>query len=505
MFPVVLLFIFFLSFFLRASGFFHNYPFWVDEFSTAVQSQFILKYGLSVFSNPNIYFEHHNILIHFVVALLFKVLGQNEWVARLPSLFIGSLIPLAVFSLTKYIFDRKTAVLAALLTTFSYFEIVWSRQARSYAILQFIIILATYFYFKIAYEKKERKKVYIIFLSILLVLGFISHSFFYIFIGSLLIDLLISHAKDLSKIFLRWWFYPIVVILSLLIIKIGIVGTFIHYLNNGGFGANNLWYYHAFLWREYGLVTFLSLLGGIVALVQKNKFIFLIGIYSLLHLIFITFIFAPYSSRYILPVYPFMLILMGYFFSELSEIVLRSKSRFFRSSAAVILVLFIVVNGHKFVNRPKKFYSVNHDFRDIALIDYHVIYDLIEKKGEIEKQNTAIIETWTARTYWYLGIDYKPTYFFKWPGNLPYFVNGDGEKVVPRNNNVRLIENLSDLKRTMAKYPKGFILIDDSSLPKDVLEYSEKKLKKELYLDHYPLDENPYSIWPATLYSWGVK
>ena len=41
----------------------------------------------------------------------------------------------------------------------------------------------------------------------------------------------------------------------------------------------------------------------------------------------------------------------------------------------------------------------------------------------------------------------------------------------------------------------------------DVIKYAKENFKKELYLESYPpeLLENPYSIWPATLYSWGFE
>jgi hypothetical protein len=183
---------------------------------------------------------------------------------------------------------------------------------------------------------------------------------------------------------------------------------------------------------------------------------------------------------------------------------LKKRASILYGAVPILLAIFIIINGHKFVNRPKQFYSVNHDFREIALIDYAQIYDLIKKKGQLYDRNTALIETWTARIYWYVGLNYEPTYMFTWKGNVPYVMNSDNEKIVPRTNHLRVIENRNDLEKAMSLYPKGFILIDDVSLPRDVIEYAEKNLKKELYLDHYTLDDNPYSIWPATLYSWGI-
>ncbi|PIP32281.1 hypothetical protein COX23_05550, partial [Candidatus Gottesmanbacteria bacterium CG23_combo_of_CG06-09_8_20_14_all_37_19] len=78
---LTLIFIFVISFFFRLYGIARNDPFWVDEFGTAIQARYVLKYGLSVFNNSNVNFEPHNITTHFLVALFFKLFGQKEWIA----------------------------------------------------------------------------------------------------------------------------------------------------------------------------------------------------------------------------------------------------------------------------------------------------------------------------------------------------------------------------------------------------------------------------------------
>ena len=75
--------IFCLSFFLRIYGSFNNYPFWVDEFSTAKQARYILEYGLGIFTDPYISFEFRNSTVNLLVAMLFKIGGQKEWIARI--------------------------------------------------------------------------------------------------------------------------------------------------------------------------------------------------------------------------------------------------------------------------------------------------------------------------------------------------------------------------------------------------------------------------------------
>ena len=90
-----------------------------------------------------------------------------------------------------------------------------------------------------------------------------------------------------------------------------------------------------------------------------------------------------------------------------------------------------------------------------------------------------------------------------------YLINNLGEKYIPNagHQQIRYIGEISDLQLAMSKYPKGFIWIDDTSLPADVINYAQENFKEELYLESYPpeLLENPYSIWPGTLYSWGFE
>lgn len=507
--PLLLVGITLIAFFLRFYGITHNNPFWVDEFSTAAQAQLFLRYGLGVFTNPNIFFEPHNITTHIMVAFFFKVFGFHEYAARLPFVIIGSLLPVFVFLVAKQLFDKRTAAIAALFTTFSYIEVTWSRQARDYVLIEFLVLVLLYLYNKILAKMKLNILEIVIFLGTIAV-GILSHPLFLIFLLVILMHWLYTERRILKNPI----FYFFLVALVLIMQRTGLLLAVINSYKSGFLKANNLWYYHSFLWREYGLITFIALCGLLMALKSNLKLTLLPFIYIILQLVFISFFFAPYTSRYLLPIFPFLFIFMAYAISYLTEIFCRFQKIKHANLIAILIALFIIGSGYKFVNKPKSFYSVNHDFREIAIIDYHEIYNIIKTAVAGSKEPVAIIETWPARVYWYLGLDYQPTYFFHWIneegtvnglGKQTNFVlNKNGDKIIPRTNNLILIGNLTDFKKVMSLYPRGFIFIDDSSLPQDVINFANTHLKKELYLDHYPLDDNPYSIWPATLYSWGI-
>lgn len=84
-----------------------------------------------------------------------KVFGLNELSTRLPSILIGSLIPIFLFFLIKEISPKsnKLAIIAAILTTFNPYNIHFSRGAWETNILTFELILASLFFFKYINKK----------------------------------------------------------------------------------------------------------------------------------------------------------------------------------------------------------------------------------------------------------------------------------------------------------------------------------------------------------------
>lgn len=499
-----------LSLIFRLAGLLHQYPFWVDEFSSANQAKLILKDlsgSLSYFSST---IEQNNRLSHLFIAGSFNLFGTSVWSAKLPFALFGSFIPAMIYLLTLKLSNKATAFSAGVLAALSYFFITWSVQARSYSLLQLLILANIYGYVKITNTSKLKKRYLILFL-ITLLLGISTHFFFYLLILSLAVHYALYNYSKIrliisGKSFLLWMFGIAAVVYNLQLLK-AIKDTY----GSGDIFSNNIWYYHSFLWREYGLISFLGIVGLVHLFIKNRRITSIFLIYSSIHLIFITILWHPYSTRYLLPLFPLLFIGVA----NSIYILARSLSNRFAAVLTIFLVTSIIVNGDKFVLKPKTYYSVNHDFREIAVIDYDNVYNLIKSKGQLEKNQTAVIDTWHDRIYWYLGSDFPHSYIFRWAQEsglingltktTEFKTNFKGEKYIPDVKNLLYVADLRDLKLAMKKYPRGFIFIDDASLPKDVIDYAESNFKKELYLDHYPLDDNPYSIWPATLYSWGIK
>ena len=495
------IFLFALAF--RINGLFNNHPFWVDEFSSAAQARLLLTYGMSVFTNPNLYFESNNIVTHAIIALSFIIFGFHEWAARMPFAIIGSLVPVLVYLLGKKISDTWVGGAAALLTATSYFMIVWSRQARGYMLLVALMLAGIYVYIRLL-EKSDTRRM--MFLLAVCVLGVATHTSYLLLVASFALHFVLTQYSLTRKLLRKPQTYAAIVALAAIAFFVGLPSNIYNAYSLGTLGANNVWYYHSFLWREYPLITFLGAAGLFVFLIQKKKYTFLLYFF-IFHLAFFNFVFKPYNTRYMLPLFPMLFIGMAYFFS----LVVRSVTK--QHAWILLPVCFIIVNGNKFDLKPNSYYSINHDFREVALIDYDQVYGIITTKGKLEEGKTAVIDTWWDRLRWYVGEDFGPIYAFRW-ANSPGLINGlpkftpyvmrNGEKVIPRSQGVRLVANLSDLRAVMKKYPRGFLFVDDQSMPADVIQYAKQNLKKELYLDRYPLDDNPLSAWPAILYSWGL-
>lgn len=515
------LFLVVVSFIYRIKGIKINSPFWVDEFSTAIQSKTLLNNGLKVFEDRSLNFERQNITTYSLVAVAFKTLGKYEWSARLPFIIIGSLIPAVLFILSYNVFGFPTAVSASLFSAFSYYFITWSRQARGYVLIQLLSILAFYLYSRIRIREKPQPIIMFCFLMVLL-LGILTHFMFYIVIATIIIHFAVFNHKKLSQNIKNVWLWIFGIVIIGAIIIFGQLPFFttviVGYIAKVG-TVNNLWFYHSFLWRQYGLVTFLATIGILIALAKKNREItLLVSFYILSHLFALCFLLSPYTSRYLLPVFSFLYIYAAYAVTEISGLFfdeIKSKPSLIRSAIPIFIIITIIINGDKFTVKPKKFYSVNHDFREIALVDYSSIYSLIKNRNMKDKTNYPVIDTWLDRVRWYLGDSYKPRAYLHWgkeegtlnglPKTTSYFTNKNGEKILTETKNEILISDLNDLNRITEKYPKGYIFIDDETMPKDIVTKVKKNFKKEIYLDHYYLDDNPYSLWPATLYSWGFK
>lgn len=503
------------GFFYRIYGLSANYSFWIDEFSTGQFAAAIVKTGTP--KTITGYFEARNLFNHYLTAFSMKIFGINEFAARFPSVIWGTIMILAVFLVFSRLFNKRIGLGTAILTTFSVIEITWSRQARSYALFQLVYLTAVYFLCQL-FEKMRKGKVavrdliipaFFLIISLLAHLGTVTIIFaviaYLVFFARKDIIGFLKHLTDKQKIitgliflalFWLFWQAGLGIIFNTIVIPHGLPPKI----------YNNFWYYHSFLWRQYSLISFLAFLGILIALSTKEKkHLFLITVLAT-HLVAVIFFFSWFDVRYLYPIFPiFFFAYLVYFLDYFSRLWLR-KSPFFQMVLLFFLVCLLVINGHKFTFKPRLFYSVNADMREIPLVDYNFAYDLIKKQNAQSNQPVAVIDTWADKIAWYLGRDYPNAFWIRQAERFGHRLERGGKR--ENTLNFGAITDKNDLLEVIKTNPKGFVFIDGHEipfLPKDALEYIDNNLKLEMEFSRFSLDPDPYDTWPAWLYSWGFE
>ena len=147
--------IFLVSFFIRIYKV-NNYPsFLWDEAAIGYNAYSILETGKDEYGKlfPLIFksFGDYKPGLYVYLAIPFiKFFGLNELSTRLPSVLIGSLIPVFLYFLIKEIDSKsnKLAIIAAILAVFNPYNIHFSRGSWETNILTAELILASFFFFR---------------------------------------------------------------------------------------------------------------------------------------------------------------------------------------------------------------------------------------------------------------------------------------------------------------------------------------------------------------------
>jgi len=94
----------------------------------------------------------HSYLLHYWLG----VLGVGDFQGRLLSVAFGTLAIVMIYFLAKYLFDRRTAILAAFLLAVSHLGVMYSQEARPYAQFLFLVLATTYLLVRALRERRTR-------------------------------------------------------------------------------------------------------------------------------------------------------------------------------------------------------------------------------------------------------------------------------------------------------------------------------------------------------------
>jgi len=125
---------------------------WVDE---AYTLNIATQQDISAFSQQLELTEGapwgHYILLYYWI----KIFGNSEFSIRLPSVIFGVLSILIIYEIGKNISDKKNGLLASFMLATSMLQVLYSQEARMYAVYGFLILLSAYFFVLIMKMEKE--------------------------------------------------------------------------------------------------------------------------------------------------------------------------------------------------------------------------------------------------------------------------------------------------------------------------------------------------------------
>jgi len=120
-----------------------NQSFWLDEainINNVANLDFttiILNYSLGDFHPP---------LYHLIIKVWMLFLPVSEMTARLPSVILGTGSVFITYLIAKNLYERKTALIAAILLATAPLHIYYSQESRMYMLAAFLASLSVYFF-----------------------------------------------------------------------------------------------------------------------------------------------------------------------------------------------------------------------------------------------------------------------------------------------------------------------------------------------------------------------
>lgn len=495
-FSLAVLALLFIGFAFRLYGLPQNYSFWTDEASTARFALGVVKTGIPK-SLATGYVTDAYYTTDYLTGLSFLIFGPNEMAARLPEVIFGTILIAVVYLFGKKLFNREIGLGGALFTTFSFIQIAWSRQARGYTIFEVFFVLSLFWLYKLFEDRKVFSAIILFFFVLLAIL---THTLGLVLIPIVFVFWLIQ--GNIKKIFSDRRTYLAIIFISVIFFILPVSRKIIEFLfsykiSNVLQGKTFISYYHSLFWRQYPLFSFLGFLGFLYLFLKKEKaqaWLLLVSI--LLYLTMTSFLLHVPFEKYGLAIFPLLFTIASFALFRISEALFPGKK--FNHLIYFVLVLFIILNGNKFSFKPKKFYSLNFDMREIPEIDYKKIYALVkEKSAKVNPKNVAVIDIDEDIPAWYLGENGN---YFNPRNDVP------GEEK-SRSVGAVYLRNLDEIIKIYKKFPYGFVFLIEHNFrfyPEGMVDWVRKNLvleKKESFASFSP----DWNYWPVELYSWGFE
>lgn len=185
---------------------------WYDEaFSANIIKQKLIPLISAVFSDPK---ETNPPLYYILLRYWTLIFGNSEFSLRLMSVLFGSASIVAIYALGKLLFNKRAALISALILSVSVCNIEYSQEARAYSMLVLLSIISIYSLVKLT----QRKSIYYYVLYIvsnILVLYTHYYGIFFLAAQNIFCLTLFIHKRKAGEITLKKWIvFQILILLA---------------------------------------------------------------------------------------------------------------------------------------------------------------------------------------------------------------------------------------------------------------------------------------------------
>lgn len=402
---------------------------WIDESFSINASLAILKHFYPLLDSGFVYSGY---LLHtYLLSGMFFLFGVSEFAARLPSVVFGSLFIVLVYLFVRYLFNARVALLSSILVAFSTLEIAWSRQARSYIMLQFFFFLSL-FLFLYFVRSKELKYFYYSLLAAFV--SFFVHPFA-LFLFVVYFVYIVVNFRFFSEIFSKK-------LLLVSVVCILVVG-FLFALQFRLFSfVDYVGYYFGFLRSEFFAAFYFAVLGALFS-IRKFREPFLLVLAFVIPFFTVSFFVYLIHFRYVFLILPVLFIFCAYFIDFFSSYLKK-----FAIPVALFLLFVSLFSTSTFI--PQKSYELE---RLTPQPDYKSAYDYLAKNVN---SSDIIISSHPTVTSFYLR---KPDFA------LEYSLSGKPEDSVRfKNESFERYQavQIADYDKLIdiTKNNNGYIIID---------------------------------------------
>lgn len=320
---------------------------WVDEYIHVMRARDFLIYGTGLLEG-----ENNGVVLTYYITAFFKLFQIDEFWARFPSVVFGTMsIPL-IFYLGRSLINSQVGFIAAFLATISWYSIFWSRMARNYASFEFaflLLLIASWKLFELKNESKEGltffdkwglSKKHLLWLPILLIFAFLNHqlTFFFAFMlgtyASLMaiVKMVIERKFSINKYSVlliptilvgAFMFAPFLSDIISPILKIFLPEKAVTWIIPNWDYIGSMFddpkkkfisyeLYYGVISTDYPYLHYIGFIGMVLALYFKRKVGLFLICFFIIPSLLMSFIFRdPALPRYLLYIYPILLISIG--------------------------------------------------------------------------------------------------------------------------------------------------------------------------------------------------